>query len=110
MENFSMTMVVTNICTLAASFMYFRQKKDKMLIENDGLASIQWRELFERSDLDSKSKDKKIDELFQQIFELQKKNNDLSQLVAERDLKIVELEHKKCLVKKCPSREPITGF
>lgn len=55
--------VITALVTWAGSFLFYRQKRDSMDIENESKQSDEWRKLYLESQEDSRKKDEKIDEL-----------------------------------------------
>lgn len=57
------TVLVTAAVTWAGSFLFYRQRKDSMEIENESKQSVEWRKLYLDSQEDSRKKDEKIDDL-----------------------------------------------
>lgn len=63
------TIFVTSAVTLAGSFLFYRQKKDTLEIENESKQSDEWRKLYLDQKEDSKEKDRKIDLLNDKLNE-----------------------------------------
>ena len=57
------TVIVSAIVTWAGCFLFYRQRKDSMEIENESKQSEEWRKLYLDSQEDSRRKDAKIDDL-----------------------------------------------
>lgn len=92
------------------SFAFYREQKKKKQLENSAQehdliqkSAQEWKELYERSDEDSRRKDDKIDVLYKENGKLRDTNNDLT-------TKVAILEIKKCEKRGCGDRIPPTGY
>ena len=93
------TMLVTAAVTWAGSFLFYKQKRDSLDIDNEARQSEEWRKLYLDSQEDSREKDKKIDELRKelQILRMQLVN-------LERKVQINSIY--RCEHLNCPNRIP----
>lgn len=92
-----LTVIITAVCTWGGTFLFHRQKKDEMQIANEAARSREWRLLYEESQRDSARKDKKIDELREEITQLR---NQLIELERQVQLNTVY----RCDKIGCPKR------
>lgn len=81
------------------SVLHYRENKKKKEIENDTMASSQWKELYERSEAKVEAQSKKIDELYRTGNDFRDQINDLTTQVAV--LKLI-----KCKRISCDDRDP----
>lgn len=81
--NFSnlVTMLVSAAVTWAGSFLFYRQRKESMVIENETKQSEEWKKLYLESQKDSLRKDEKIDELRKDMNSLHEKIIQLERMV-----------------------------
>lgn len=100
--------IITSFGTLLAGsgmagVLFFRERKRAEQLKNEASAAEQWRQLFDRSDNDSREKDLRIDKLYEQQSRLREKNNKLTTENA-----VLRLE--RCEVNGCESRKPTRGY
>lgn len=81
------------------SVLHYKENKKKKQIENDSMASLQWKELYERSEAKVEAQSKKIDELYSTGNSFRDQINDLTTQVAV--LKLI-----KCKRISCDDRDP----
>lgn len=93
------TVLVTAAVTWAGSFLFYRQKRDSLNIENEARQSEEWRKLYLDSQEDSRNKDNKIDEL--------------RKMINAQNIRLIDLERRvqinsiyRCEVLNCPNRLP----
>lgn len=93
------TLLVTNVVTWAGTFLFFKQRKEGMEIENESKQSAEWRKLYLDQKQDSKEKDSKIDRLTERLNEY--------------GLKVVRIEalldSVGCMRRGCPDRLHISA-
>lgn len=82
-----------------AGVVYFKENKRNKQLQNDILASTQWKELFEKEEAKNEKLNAKLDASYKENSLLRDKNNDLSTQNAV--LKIL-----KCEIIACEKREP----
>lgn len=91
------SVLVTAAVTWAGSFLFYRQRRESMDIENDAKQSEAWRNLYLESQEDSRKKDAKIDELRKEINDLRSHYINL-----EREVKLNSIY--RCDNMQCPNR------
>lgn len=82
-----------------SSIFFFKENKRKKQLDNDGTASSQWQELYERAEAKIEAQSTKIEALFKMNNELRDQNNNLT--TENAVLKII-----KCKRISCEDREP----
>ena len=93
-----LTILVTAAVTWAGSFLFYKQRRDGMNIENESKQSDEWRKLYIESQEDSRKKDEKIDELRKEMSEMRR------QLIAlERKVQLNTIY--RCDKMDCPMRQ-----
>lgn len=75
------SVIVTAVVTWAGTFLFYRQKRDSLDIENEARRSEEWRKLYEESQKDSRDKDRKIDDLRHSLTDLQRQVIELERRV-----------------------------
>lgn len=91
------TVLVTACVTWAGSFLFYRQRRDSLDIENESKQSEEWRKLYLDSQEDSRKKDEKIDELRKEMCELRKQ-----MIMLERRVQLNSIY--RCDIMDCPRR------
>lgn len=94
-----LSMLITGIATWGGTFLFYRQEKKSRDIDNESKQSDEWRKLYLDSQEDSRSKDKKIDELRKEMAEMRKQINKL-----EHDVSLNTIY--RCMVMGCDKRNP----
>lgn len=102
------TVLVTACVTWAGSFLFYRQRRDSLDIENESKQSDEWRKLYLESQEDSRKKDEKIDELRKEMVQLRK---DHAKEMDELRKRMITLERReqlnsiyRCEIMDCPRR------
>lgn len=103
------SVIITAIVTWAGTFLFYRQKRDSLDIENEARRSEEWRKLYIESQNDSRDKDRKIDELRHSITDMQHQIINLERLV--RINSIYRCEDVSCSTRRPPihTTDPIAG-
>lgn len=86
-----------------AGVVYFKENKRNKQLQNDVLASSQWKELFEKEEAKNEKLNTKLDALYKENSLLRDKNNDLSSQNAV-------LKIHKCEIIGCDNRKPPRGY
>lgn len=98
-----LTAIASSAVTLAGSFMYYRQERERREIENETSQSEEWKKLYIESKADSEHKDAKIDELRREINELRTQMIELQRKVQLSS--IYTCTDVRCTMRKQPSNE-----
>lgn len=96
------SILVTAVVTWAGSFLFYRQRRESMDIENDAKQSDAWRSLYLESQEDSRKKDAKIDELRKEINDLRSQY-----ILLEREVKlnsIYRCDNMQCINRTCAAK------
>lgn len=91
--------LITGLLTWIGTFLFYRQKRDRLDIENEAKQSEEWRKLYLDSKRDSEDKDAKIDELRKEINRMQQK-------IVEMERKIQLNTIYRCEDVQCKKRRP----
>ena len=86
-----------------ASIIYIKENKRTKRLQNDILASSQWKELFEKEETKNEKLGAKLDASYKENSLLRDKNNDLTTQNAV-------LKIHKCEVIGCKDRKPPRGY
>lgn len=92
-----LTVFVTAAVTWAGTFIFYRQRKDGMEIENESKQSEEWRKLYLESQEDSRKKDEKIDELRRDM-------NKLNMCIISLERRVQLNSIYRCDREHCPDR------
>lgn len=86
-----------------ATIAFFKENKRKKQLENEAMASAQWRELYEKADAKNDTLGIKIEALYKENNLIRDNNNDLTS-------QNIVLKIHKCEVPGCTMRKPPRGY
>lgn len=108
------SVLVTAAVTWAGSFLFYKQRRDGMNIENEAKRSDEWRKLYVESQEDSRKKDEKIDGLRKEMQQM--RENHANEMIEMRR-QLIALERKvqlntiyRCDKLDCPNRPKIPRY
>ena len=99
------SVIVTAVVTWAGTFLFYRQKRDSLDIENEARRSEEWRKLYEKSQEDSRDKDRKIDELRHLLTDVQRQVIELERRVLLS--RIYSCERMPCADRQQSAEQPL---
>lgn len=106
--------LITGIATLLGGgvvyVLSYPAKKKAENLKNEASSAAQWKELYIESKQDSKEKSEKIDSLYTEIGQHRDRCDVLTKEKACLEVENTTLKMIKCVVVKCPKRDPQTEY
>ena len=106
-----LTIIVSAFCSIIGALsgggiIYYRQNRRMKEVEVDAKQSDEWKRLYEKSDEDSREKDRKLDALYTERQQMYNQLIERDRTIARKDITIERLRFTRCDVNGCRRRRP----
>ncbi len=106
-----LTIIVSAFCSIVGALsgggiIYYRQNRRMKEVEVDAKQSDEWKRLYEKSDEDSREKDRKLDALYTERQQMYNQLIERDRTIARKDITIERLRFTRCDVNGCRRRRP----
>lgn len=91
-------------------FLLLPQERKAKNLENEAKQSEEWKKLYEEAHAESRSKDEKIDSLYNEIAKHRDEKAQKALRITELEVENTRLKVLKCEVPSCLNRKPPTGY
>lgn len=106
-----LTILVSAFCSIVGALggggiIYHKQTRRMKEAEVEAKQSDEWKKLYEKSDDDSREKDKKIDALYDERQQMYNQLIERDRTIAYKDIQIERLKIARCDINGCRRRRP----